>query len=220
MHDLTLWDMTVRLMLSVLLGALIGMERETHGRPAGLRTHILVCFGSTLFTLASYQMAGKMYDPARITAQIVTGVGFLGAGTIIHQGSIIRGLTTAASIWTVAAIGVATGIGGDMLYLAGIASFLVFIVLSLIAPLEKLLTSRRDERSLTINTSQTQENICEILSVLSKHGIRVRMLNREDDTDGTGFVFSFRLRIPTGFEEDSFNNDIATVHNIVNYRWD
>jgi putative Mg2+ transporter-C (MgtC) family protein len=207
-------------MLSVVFGALIGMERETHGRPAGLRTHILVCFGSTLFTLASYQIAGKMYDPARVTAQIVTGVGFLGAGTIIHQGSVIRGLTTAASIWTVAAIGVAAGIGGEMLYLAAIASFLVFIVLSLIAPLEKLLTSRKDERSLTISTSQTQDNICEILSLLSKYGVRVRMLKREDDMDGTGFLFTFQLRIPADFNEDSFNNDLAAVHNIVNYRWD
>lgn len=212
--------MAARLLLSVLFGALIGMERETHGRPAGLRTHILVCFGSTLFTLASYQIAGKIYDPARVTAQIVTGVGFLGAGTIIHQGSVIRGLTTAASIWTVAAIGVAAGIGGEMLYLAAIASVMAFLVLSLVAHLEKLMISRRDERSLTINTAQTKDNICEILSLLSKHNIRVRMLKREDDMDGTGFIFSFMLRIPTEFDENSFNNDLATVSNVVNYRWD
>lgn len=207
-------------MLSILFGAMIGMERETHGRPAGLRTHILVCFGSTLFTLASYQIAGKIYDPARVTAQIVTGVGFLGAGTIIHQGSVIRGLTTAASIWTVAAIGVATGIGGKMLYLAAIAGIMSFVVLSLVAHLEKMMTPHKDERSLTINTSSVQEDICDILSVLSKHCLRVRMLNREDDADGSGYTFTFRLRIPTGFDEESFNHDIAAVQNIVNYRWD
>ncbi|MEN6357015.1 MAG: MgtC/SapB family protein [Armatimonadota bacterium] len=220
MHNLTLWDMTFRLIISLLLGAMIGMERETHGRPAGLRTHILVCFGSTLFTLASYQIAGKMYDPARVTAQIVTGVGFLGAGTIIHQGSVIRGLTTAASIWTVAAIGVAAGIGGDMLYLAAIASLLAFVVLSLIAPLEKLLTSHKDERTLTILTSHAQEDISDILSILSKHGIRVRMLNREDDTDGGGFMIAFKLRAPAAFDEIAFDSDLANVKNIVNYRWD
>lgn len=212
--------MTIRLVLSVLLGALIGLERETHGRPAGLRTHILVCFGSTLFTISSYMIAGKQYDPARVTAQIVTGVGFLGAGTIIHQGSVIRGLTTAASIWTVAAIGVATGIGGDMLYLGGIASFLVFIVLSLIPKLEKLMTSRKDERQLTITTSSALDNICDILAVIVSHNLRVRMLNREEDTDGTGLVITLRLRIPQGFDESALNHELASDRKIITYRWD
>ncbi len=220
MEPLSIWDMTIRLILSVLLGALIGLERETHGRPAGLRTHILVCFGSTLFTISSYMIAGKQYDPARVTAQIVTGVGFLGAGTIIHQGSVIRGLTTAASIWTVAAIGVAAGIGGDMLYLAGIASFLVFIVLSLIPKLEKLMTSRKDERQLTITTSSALDNICDILSVIVSHNLRVRMLNREEDTDGTGLVITLRLRIPQGFDESALNHELASDRKIITYRWD
>jgi putative Mg2+ transporter-C (MgtC) family protein len=212
--------MSIRLVFAVLLGALIGLERETHGRPAGLRTHILVCFGSTLFTIASYMIAGRWYDPARVTAQIVTGVGFLGAGTIIHQGSVIRGLTTAASIWTVAAIGVAVGIGGKMLYLAAIASFLVFIVLSLIPRIEKLMTSRKDERQLTIITPISLDNICDILSIIIKHGLRVRMLSREEDTDGTGLVITLRLRIPPGFDEASLNHQLASYRKITSYRWD
>jgi putative Mg2+ transporter-C (MgtC) family protein len=108
--------MLLRLGMSAFLGGMIGLERETHGRPAGLRTHTLVCLGSTLFTFCSYAIAQPGNDPGRITAQIVTGIGFLCAGTIIHEGSIVRGLTSAASIWTAAAIGVAVGIGGQMLY--------------------------------------------------------------------------------------------------------
>ncbi|MHB9038126.1 MAG: MgtC/SapB family protein [Armatimonadota bacterium] len=220
MQNLTLWDMVIRLVLSVLLGALIGMERETHGRPAGLRTHILVCFGSTLFTLSSYQIAGTIFDPARVTAQIVTGVGFLGAGTIIHQGSVIRGLTTAASIWTVAAIGVAVGIGDNMLYLAAIASFLVFIVLSLMPRVERLLTARQDERSLTITAAPDQEHICNILSILSAHNTRVRMLSREESTEESTQLISIRLRVPTPFDEDSLSNALATSTHVISYRWD
>ena len=118
MPDSNLWDMILKLVVSLALGGAVGLERETHGRPAGLRTHILVCVGSTLFALCSYTVAGTRFDPGRISAQIVTGIGFLGAGTIMRQGSVVRGLTTAASIWTVAAIGVAVAIGGEMMLVA------------------------------------------------------------------------------------------------------
>src|SRR5881227_2783375 len=97
--------MTVALMLSVLMGGLIGLEREIHGHPAGLRTHILVCLGATLMTLVSVNMGNGSND--RIAAQIVSGIGFLGAGAIIREGVSIRGLTTAASIWATAGVGIA-----------------------------------------------------------------------------------------------------------------
>src|SRR5688500_15602544 len=86
------------LLLAALCGALIGFERERQDRPAGLRTHILVCMGSALITLVSRDLAGARYDPGRIAAQIVSGIGFLGAGTILRQGNAVRGLTTAASL--------------------------------------------------------------------------------------------------------------------------
>src|SRR5690349_6767845 len=104
----SMWGFTLSLLLSVVLGGLIGLERELHGHPAGLRTHILVCMGSALITLVSVYSAnlnGVRSDPTRISAQIVTGIGFLGAGAIIREGGSIRGLTTAASLWTTAAIG-------------------------------------------------------------------------------------------------------------------
>ena len=108
---ITLQQIIMRLFLASFLSGLVGFERETHGRAAGLRTHILVGVGATLFMLVSLYVAstygeGGSSDPARIAAQIVTGIGFLGAGTILRFGSSIRGLTTAASIWGVAAIGI------------------------------------------------------------------------------------------------------------------
>jgi putative Mg2+ transporter-C (MgtC) family protein len=107
-----------RLALAAALGAIVGLEREVRERQAGLRTHMLVSLGSALFTIVSaYAWTdftfgnGVSYDPTRIAAQIVTGVGFLGAGAILHQGQLIRGLTTAATLWIVAAVGMAAGAG-------------------------------------------------------------------------------------------------------------
>ena len=123
-----------RVVLSAVLSAIIGIEREIKHRAAGLRTHILVSVGATLFMMISvniaftYGQAGAA-DPGRIAAGVVTGIGFLGAGAIIRYGSNIKGLTTAASIWAVAAIGLAVGAG--MYWAAGITTFVVITVLIL-----------------------------------------------------------------------------------------
>ena len=103
-------EMALRLLLAAALGAAIGYQRARAGKPAGLRTHMLICVGSALFTVVSVHGFGA--DPARIAAGIVTGIGFLGAGAILHrEGGIVEGLTTAATIWAVAGIGLAAGAG-------------------------------------------------------------------------------------------------------------
>jgi putative Mg2+ transporter-C (MgtC) family protein len=106
------WAFAVRLIAAAALGAVIGLEREIHDHPAGMRTHLLVSVGSAGFTvlsIAAFPAPGG--DPARIAAQIVTGIGFLGAGAILKEGATIRGLTTAASLWATAAVGMAAGAG-------------------------------------------------------------------------------------------------------------
>jgi len=125
-------DLGLRLLLAAIGGAAIGLEREIHDHPAGMRTHLLVAMGSALFTILSgigyvdafHQGAAAAPDPTRIAAQIVTGIGFLGAGAIIHQGSIIRGLTTAASLWATAAVGLAIGTGQ---YVLGLIAVLIML---------------------------------------------------------------------------------------------
>ena len=126
MHDL------VPLLVSTLLGTLVGWERQMGRKPAGLRTHTLVCMGSTLFVLLTAHAAtafggGHNVDPTRIIHGVVTGVGFLGAGTIMRQEGFVHGLTTAASVWMVAALGVAVGCGAYTLAIAGTVLALVVL---------------------------------------------------------------------------------------------
>jgi putative Mg2+ transporter-C (MgtC) family protein len=104
-----------RLLLAAVLGGAVGAERELHDQPAGLRTHMLLTIGACLFTLVSAYGFGRPADPSRLAAQIVTGIGFLGGGAIVRQGLTVRGLTTAASIWATASIGVAVGAGHYLL---------------------------------------------------------------------------------------------------------
>ena len=120
----------LRIGVAVLLGGVIGYERDVHGRAAGLRTHMLVSVGSALFTLISINLAtelGKVGDPGRIAAQIVSGIGFLGAGTILKSGFNVRGLTTAACMWLVAAVGMACAVG--WLWQASIVTIGMLLVL-------------------------------------------------------------------------------------------
>ena len=145
-HDL---EMAVRIILAFALGALLGFERERAGRPAGLRTFMMVTAGSAAFTLVSiygFPDLGSMRDPARVAAQIVTGIGFLGAGTIWRTPSTVRGLTTAATIWYAAAVGMMAGAG---LYLiATTMAVLGFVCLQwLRAPARR--AARRGEPSIT-----------------------------------------------------------------------
>jgi putative Mg2+ transporter-C (MgtC) family protein len=143
--------LVLRLVLSSVLGGMIGLEREIHGRPAGFRTHLLVSLGSCLFVLTSiefYRIFGNFtgsapvgVDPGRVAAQVVTGIGFLGAGAIIRERASIRGLTTAACLWVAAALGVACGIG--LFYLAMTVTCIALASLLLLKELEKKL--RRDK---------------------------------------------------------------------------
>jgi putative Mg2+ transporter-C (MgtC) family protein len=129
-------ELMLRVLLAFLLGGVLGFERERTGRPAGLRTHMLVCAGSVCFTIVGVQgfqtPEGMMRDPARVAAQVVAGVGFLGAGTIFRTPSTVRGLTTAASIWLVAAIGMLVGAG--MYLLALFTTLLGYVTLTWLRP--------------------------------------------------------------------------------------
>jgi putative Mg2+ transporter-C (MgtC) family protein len=135
-----------RVFLAFVLGGLVGFERERTQRPAGLRTHMLVAAGAACFTVASiygFQGLGANSDPARLAAQIITGIGFLGAGAIFRTGDTVKGITTASSIWITAAIGILIGAG--MIYLAIFTTVMTWFVLFVLKSIEMRLERRRTD---------------------------------------------------------------------------
>lgn len=139
-------EIVIKLIISILLGGAIGLEREMSSKPAGFRTNVLICFGSALFTIISIKMCQNLQvldlgASTRIVAQIVTGIGFIGAGTVLRGQGSIQGLTSAATIWAVAAIGMAIGVGE--VYLAIISTVLIGIVLTIFGRLENYFNARR-----------------------------------------------------------------------------
>jgi putative Mg2+ transporter-C (MgtC) family protein len=134
-------NLALRLAVGLVLGAIIGFERELHRQPAGFRTHSLVSLGAALFTVVSaFGFGGELADPTRIAAQIVSGIGFIGAGTILQYRGHIRGLTTAASLWSVAAIGTAAGAG--LFVTAIVGTVLILVILSILDRVEALARRR------------------------------------------------------------------------------
>ena len=145
-------DLLVRISLCALLGGVVGLERELSEHHAGFRTHVLVALGAGLFTISGiYAMdafaadSGARVDPTRIAAQVVTGIGFLGAGTIIREGMTVRGLTTAASLWVTAAIGTAVGLG--YLLAGALTTVMALIALVVLKWLERTIVKRTPDRT-------------------------------------------------------------------------
>jgi putative Mg2+ transporter-C (MgtC) family protein len=148
MMSLTDLELAKRLFLAALLGGVLGLEREWHHKAAGLRTNILIALGAALFTLMSMELADNgRGDPTRIASQIVTGIGFLGAGAIMRTNAGVQGLTTAAAVWVNAAIGVA--VGGGRYHLALIATGVTLIVLLVLPPIEAWLDRRFGSSRIT-----------------------------------------------------------------------
>lgn len=176
------YNTTFKLMLALLLGGIVGVERERHNHPAGFRTHIILCVGSCLMMLLSYHITdvfnanrppgfNGVSDPARIPAQVVSGVGFLGAGAIMRMGVNIRGLTTAANLWTMAGIGMAVGCG----YYQGavVATFILYGTLAILSRFEKILLKTKSLRSLTVTARDLPGVIGAIERALSREGVRL-----------------------------------------------
>lgn len=162
-------DITLRLLIAMLLGGVIGIEREYRSKEAGFRTHFLVALGSALFCIVSqYGFGFDLKDSSRVAAQVVSGIGFLGAGTIIFQKNVVRGLTTAAGLWVTAAIGLACGSG--MFAAAAIATALIIVgleVLILFIP-----HIGRTVVELSFSTT-SEESIKQVVNKLKKTGIRI-----------------------------------------------
>ena len=171
------WNFILRLFIAGLLGGLIGFEREFRAKEAGLRTHFLVALGSALFMLISqYAFTGR-FDAARVAAQVVSGIGFIGAGVIIFQKNVVRGVTTAAGLWVAGAIGLACGAG--MYAIAAAATLMTVVCLETM----HLITRHYGEKSLTLTISPiSSDALSGILDQLRKAGMDIDSFNYSDSS--------------------------------------
>jgi putative Mg2+ transporter-C (MgtC) family protein len=223
--ELSWLEILFRVSLAAGLGGAIGIERELREREAGLRTHMLVSVGAALFTLVSAfawtdwqfsNASGIVFDPTRIAAQIVTGIGFLGAGAIIRQGLSVRGLTTAATLWVVAAIGMATGAG---FYSAAVITT-VLVLLSLyllrIAAFRVSERFRPEEGRLAVELSSGATTVS-VLQAVEDAGAQVRALEFEEEGD-TRRV-DMRVRVRTGRSAAELLDALTRTHAVKGARW-
>jgi putative Mg2+ transporter-C (MgtC) family protein len=217
-------EVLLRVVLAGALGGAIGAERELREREAGLRTHMLVAVGAALFTIVSAyawsdfsfsQRGGITFDPTRIAARIVTGIGFLGAGAIIRQGLSVRGLTTAASLWVVAAIGMASGAG----YYSAAVITTVVVLISL-WPL-RIVAHRMFERirpgELRLEVElQAGQSPSVLLDTLESKGVAVRSFELEDARDRRRVVLEVRI---TDGRFETVTAELMRLEPVLGVRW-
>ena len=216
-YPLSQFDMIIRLFVSFLGGAIIGFERSSRRQIAGLRTHILICTGATLLMLLSIHLPQtynplRTSDPGRIAAQVVSGIGFLGAGAIIRLGNNVRGLTTAASLWFIAAVGLA--IGGGMFIIAGIAEALGLITLFLLGIIEKKIFPSARFKLLVVSYKENTPSTRETLDIIKGSGIHVQSMDVNQGSKDKGTKLRLLVRIPDTVDISSIARSIKASGNV------
>ncbi|MBZ4645404.1 MAG: methyltransferase [Clostridia bacterium] len=210
----------IRLGLAVMLSGLIGLEREDKNRPAGFRTHILVCVGSAIVMTTSEYIFHKYQeitdiDPARLGAQVISGIGFLGAGTIIRQGMSVKGLTTAASLWAVACVGLAAGIGFYEGAIAGAA--IIYFTLILLSKFGKVLQSKASHLSIFVEMENKPGKIGEIGLLLGRYDVNIRSIefvDTETADDDSEILLRLRLKLPHGLTHERVIKEVARIQGV------
>ena len=219
------FEIVFRLILAAVLGGIVGMERGSGDRPAGFRTHILVCAGSALIMLVSmYGFEGfdkvpfeypKNRDSARIAAQVVSGIGFLGAGTILHEGITVRGLTTAASLWMISAIGLATGAG---MYFVGVAATIItFITLTTFHSVEKrfaVANSKSDKKYLRVVALNSPGIVARVASFLARNNVTVKTINVQNSSLNDTVVLELYLKFNKELEMGMIMDGLQQIEGI------
>lgn len=216
-------EILIRLLLASLFGGLIGLERERKDWAAGMRTHMMVCVGSSLIMIVSafgfsdiLGTAHVTLDPSRIAAQVISGIGFIGAGTILFlkQGT-IRGLTTAAGLWTVAAIGLATGAG--MYFAAGATTIIALIILWALQPLEQMYAKKFKQKTLKIITNLNVDNTALFKDLFNKEELKMQAFTFEKNNDE--FIFQLKFENIDILKIDSILNELKKDPTIKEISW-
>jgi len=211
------WEAGARLLLASLLGGVVGWQRESADKPAGFRTHIIVCLGASLFTLISaVGFFGTGADPARVASNIVVGIGFLGAGTIWRAGGSVQGLTTAASLWTVAAIGTAAGLG----YYFGATAATVIVILTLTALkwFEERIP-RRGVGTVVMVMADRPGQLGRIGTVLGAFGVNIERIDLSARVDNK-VTLALAARIPARTSRDEILVALGDVAGVEDVHWE
>lgn len=207
-----------RMVLACILGGIIGYERENTHRPAGFRTHILVCVGSALVMVTSEYISHAFRglgntDPARLGAQVISGIGFLGAGTIIREGFAVKGLTTAASLWAVSCVGIAAGIG--FYQGAVVATILIFCTLIGLKRLEEHFTRKNNYEVLYIETVDIPGQLGLIGTVLGSYGAVIKNIEFIRSDDKTHTILKLKVKLPEGISLKLLEADLAKIEGVM-----
>lgn len=210
------FDAGVRLTLAMLAGGLVGIEREMRRQTAGLRTHILISLGSCLLMMLSIWMPQSVGldkgDPGRIAAQVVSGIGFLGAGAFIKIGNNVKGMTTAASLWVVAAIGLTIGAG--MWVAALITLVFVLVALALLEPVERRIFPAERFKYIGIWFAENTADRGRVLDVLAEHGIRVQSVDASQDVAKRSTKLTVLAKIPVDLDIESLFRQLRLIGDV------
>jgi len=210
-----------RLVMAMVLAGAIGYERERHGRAAGFRTHILVAVGSCLVMLTNLMLVDSSahpasMDPTRMAAQVISGVGFLGAGTILRFQASIRGLTTAASLWAVAGIGIATGSG--FLFGAVVATLLVLLVLFGLSGWERWMR-KEIYRTLLIDVQGGVERFDRVRELCAAYGVELQDLEVKPTSESGVSQFKLQVKLVSERDEDALVRDLIRLDGTRKAQW-
>jgi putative Mg2+ transporter-C (MgtC) family protein len=178
----------VRLILAATLGGIIGLERQLRHKPAGLRTNMFICFGAAMFTVLSHQLAGVESDSARIAAQIIPGIGFIGAGSILHSRASVTGLTTAATLFVVASVGMAAG--GGLYLTACFATLLILIALVVLGRLEGIYSLKTILTTYEVTGRDVDSMLRELNRILETEQLSMQSVHMAGEPSAVRLVFT------------------------------
>lgn len=209
-------ELIFRLLLALVLGGLVGYERENLHRPAGFRTHILVCVGAALVMITSEFIFNKYSghtnaDPARLGAQVISGIGFLGAGTIMKEGVTVKGLTTAASLWTVSCVGIAVGIG---FYLGAIVTtIIIYVTLISLKRMQLQISDKKFKKMYCIYMDYIPGKINDAKDIFKRYDLSIRDVEFISDIE-QNTIAKFTIETGTNIDKQIFVDEVLSINGV------
>lgn len=213
-------EVLFKIMVSLVFGGVIGLEREHHNQPAGLKTHIILCVGATLITIVSIEMARDLgdplhTDPTRIAANIVTGIGFLGGGAILRMGATVRGLTTAACLWAVTGVGMA--IGGGYYFAASVTILTILLTLHFLARVENVFLHRKKFKEMTLIAKSSPDLLGSVEKVLSANQISINNIDVERDITEPNVELRAFVMVPGEVNLNKLTDEIFQIPGTIRF---